>query len=61
MKEIAKLKQLPPVYTGKWANATDEEVQAELSKGTPYTCRFREPKEGKLKINDRIRGEVSDE
>ncbi|XP_027089257.1 glutamate--tRNA ligase, chloroplastic/mitochondrial-like isoform X2 [Coffea arabica] len=59
MKEIAKLKQLPPVYTGKWANATDEEVQEELSKGTPYTCRFRVPKEGKLKINDLIRGEVS--
>lgn len=61
MKEIAKLKQLPPVYTGKWANATDEEVQEELSKGKPYTCRFRVPKEGKLKINDLIRGEVSDE
>ncbi|XP_027087309.2 glutamate--tRNA ligase, chloroplastic/mitochondrial [Coffea arabica] len=59
MKEIAKLKQLPPVYTGKWANATDEEVQEELSKGKPYTCRFRVPKEGKLKINDLIRGEVS--
>lgn len=60
MKEIAKLKQLPPVYTGKWANATDEEVQVELSKGTPYTYRFRVPKEGNLKIDDLIRGEVSD-
>eukprot|EP00262_Sarcandra_glabra_P004383 TRINITY_DN15353_c0_g1_i2.p1 TRINITY_DN15353_c0_g1~~TRINITY_DN15353_c0_g1_i2.p1 ORF type:complete len:202 (+),score=26.60 TRINITY_DN15353_c0_g1_i2:30-635(+) len=26
MKEIAKLKQLPPIYIGKWAIATDEEV-----------------------------------
>ncbi|KAJ9147103.1 hypothetical protein P3X46_029305 [Hevea brasiliensis] len=59
MKEIAKLKQLPPVYTGKWATATDEEVQEELAKGTPYTYRFRVPKEGSLKINDLIRGEVS--
>ncbi|KAL3514923.1 hypothetical protein ACH5RR_021825 [Cinchona calisaya] len=58
MKEIAKLKQLPPAYTGKWANATDEEVQEELSKGTAYTYRFRVPKEGNLKINDLIRGEV---
>lgn len=58
MKEIAKLKQLPPVYTGKWASATDEEVQEELAKGTPYTYRFRVPKEGSLKINDLIRGEV---
>ncbi|KAK9102287.1 hypothetical protein Sjap_019541 [Stephania japonica] len=59
MKEIAKLKQLPPVYTGKWATATEDEVQGELAKGTPYTYRFRVPKEGKLKINDLIRGEVS--
>jgi glutamyl-tRNA synthetase len=59
MKEIAKLKQLPPVYTGKWANAMDDEVQEELAKGTPYTYRFRVPKEGRLTINDLIRGEVS--
>lgn len=59
MKEIAKLKQLPPVYTGKWSTATDAEVQDELAKGTPYTYRFHVPKEGRLKINDLIRGEVS--
>ncbi|KAL1831490.1 hypothetical protein ACET3Z_001141 [Daucus carota] len=59
MKEIAKLKQLPPVYTGKWASASDEEVQEEIRKGTPFTYRFRVPKEGSLKINDLIRGEVS--
>ena len=59
MKEIAKLKQLPPVYTGKWASATAEEVQEELERGTPYTYRFRVPKEGSLKIDDLIRGEVS--
>ncbi|PKI79231.1 hypothetical protein CRG98_000351, partial [Punica granatum] len=59
MKEIAKLQQLPPVYTGKWATATDAEVAEELSKGIPFTYRFRVPKEGSLKINDLIRGEVS--
>lgn len=59
MKEIAKEKQLPPVYTGKWATATEEEVQEELAKGTPFTYRFRVPKEGSLKIDDLIRGEVS--
>ncbi|KAG7011831.1 Glutamate--tRNA ligase, chloroplastic/mitochondrial [Cucurbita argyrosperma subsp. argyrosperma] len=59
MKEVAKLKQLPPVYMGKWATATDEEAQEELEKGTPYTYRFRVPQEGSLKINDLIRGEVS--
>ncbi|KAL3655617.1 Glutamate--tRNA ligase, chloroplastic/mitochondrial [Castilleja foliolosa] len=59
MKETAKLKQLPPVYAGKWASATETEVQDELAKGTPYTYRFRVPKTGSLKINDLIRGEVS--
>ncbi|KAL8267971.1 hypothetical protein R6Q59_001769 [Mikania micrantha] len=59
MKEIAKEKQLPPVYSGKWATATDEEIQEELAKGTPCTYRFRVPKEGSLTINDLIRGEVS--
>ncbi|CAM8935558.1 unnamed protein product [Rhodiola kirilowii] len=59
MKEIAKEKSLPPVYSGKWASASEEEVQEELAKGTPFTYRFRVPKEGSLKIDDLIRGEVS--
>ncbi|KAF3777641.1 Glutamate--tRNA ligase [Nymphaea thermarum] len=59
MKETAKLNNLPPVYTGKWATATDDEVAQELEKGTPFTFRFRVPKEGTLKIDDLIRGEVS--
>ncbi|KAG1359027.1 glutamate--tRNA ligase, chloroplastic/mitochondrial [Cocos nucifera] len=58
MKETAKQMQLPPVYMGKWATASDEEIEQELAKGTPYTYRFRVPKEGTLKINDLIRGEV---
>lgn len=53
------MKQLPPVYTGKWATASDAEIEQELEKGTPFTYRFRVPKEGSLKINDLIRGEVS--
>ncbi|KAG8057932.1 hypothetical protein GUJ93_ZPchr0002g25244 [Zizania palustris] len=59
MKETAKQMQLPPVYMGKWGTASDTEIQQELEKGTPYTYRFRVPKEGSLKINDLIRGEVS--
>lgn len=61
MKEVAKQRQLPPVYMGKWAAASDAEVLQELEKGTPYTYRFRVPKEGSLKINDLIRGEVLSE
>ncbi|KAJ4758774.1 Glutamate--tRNA ligase [Rhynchospora pubera] len=59
MKERAKQMQLPPVYMGKWATASEAEIEAELAKGTPYTYRFRVPPEGSLKINDLIRGEVS--
>ncbi|GAB2267563.1 Glutamate--tRNA ligase, chloroplastic/mitochondrial [Dionaea muscipula] len=59
MKEDAKLKGLPPVYAGKWANAPEEDVKKELEKGTSFTYRFRVPKEGNLKITDLIRGEVT--
>lgn len=58
MKERAKQMLLPPMYTGKWRTASDEEITQELAKGTPYTYRFRVPKEGNLKITDVIRGEV---
>ncbi|KAL2926747.1 Glutamate--tRNA ligase chloroplastic/mitochondrial [Bienertia sinuspersici] len=58
MKETANLKGLPPVYTGKWATASDAEVQEELEKGSSFTYRFRVPKKGRLKIDDLIRGEV---
>lgn len=58
MKERAKQMQLPPVYMGKWATASEAEIEAELAKGTPFTYRFRVPTDGFLKINDLIRGEV---
>lgn len=58
MKERAKQMQLPPVYMGKWATASEAEIEAELAKGTPFTYRFRVPMDGFLKINDLIRGEV---
>lgn len=59
MREEAKAKNLPPKYNGKWAKASQEEVEAELAKGKPYTYRFRVANEGSVKINDLIRGEVS--
>lgn len=58
-KEKAIQLNLPPVYTGKWATASDREIHEQLEKGTPYTYRFHVPKEGELLINDLIRGEVS--
>ncbi len=44
MKEDAAAKNLPPVYRGKWASASAEEVQAAKDAGLDYTYRFRVPK-----------------
>lgn len=40
MKKAAEAADLPPVYNGKWARATAEQVQAEMDAGTPpcYRC-----------------------
>lgn len=59
MREEAKAMNLPPKYNGKWAKASQDEVEAELAEGKPYTYRFRVASEGSVKINDLIRGEVS--
>ena len=59
MKKDAEEKKLPPIYRGKWATASAEEVAAEMAKGTPYCYRFRVPKGDTITINDVVRGEVS--
>lgn len=59
MKKDAEEKKLPPIYRGKWATATEEEVQAEMARGTPYCYRFRVPSNEIVTINDVVRGEVS--
>ena len=58
MKAEAEEKKLPPIYRGKWATASKEEVEAEMARGTPYCYRFRVPKNEIIKINDIVRGEV---
>ncbi|KAK8949817.1 hypothetical protein KSP40_PGU005104 [Platanthera guangdongensis] len=58
MKECAQQFQMTPVYTGKWSTASDGEIHEGLDKMTPHTYMFRVPKEGTLKINDLVRGEV---
>ena len=60
MRAEQEAKKLPPKYAGKWATASEEEVQAELAKGTPYSYRFRVPANRVIKINDLVRGEVSE-
>ncbi len=44
MKADAAAKNLPPIYRGKWASASAEEVQAAKDAGLEYCYRFRVPK-----------------
>ncbi|CAI5530600.1 unnamed protein product [Closterium sp. Naga37s-1] len=59
MKAEQEAKKLPPKYAGKWARASEDEVAAELAKGTPHSFRFRVPPNKVIKINDLVRGEVA--
>lgn len=59
MKAEAEALKLPPIYRGKWASASKEEVDAELAKGTPHCYRFRVPRGNVITIQDVVRGEVS--
>ena len=59
MKAEAEEKGLAPIYRGKWATASPEEVQEQLDAGTPHTYRFRVPQDKVVTINDLVRGEVS--
>ncbi|CAL8466948.1 g6484 [Coccomyxa elongata] len=58
MKAQAEAQSLPPIYRGRWATASKEEVKQELAKGTPYCYRFRVPPNKDILIPDRIRGDV---
>ena len=55
----AQEKKLPPIYRGKWASASKEEVDGMLARGVPHCYRFRVPKGEVVRIQDVIRGEVS--
>ena len=59
MKEKAADEGKPPIYSGKWAHATEEECNEELAKGKTYAVRFRVPKDELVTIDDSIRGEVT--
>jgi len=59
MKAKAEKEGKPPVYSGPWANASQEEVAERIAKGDPYCVRFRVPKDKVVTIRDSIRGEVT--
>lgn len=59
MKSAAEAAKLPPKYTGKWAHASQAEVDAALASGMKPVYRFRVPESGRVTIDDLVRGEVS--
>ena len=58
MKADAETKSLPPIYRGKWASASPDDVAAEMAKGTPYCYRFRVPPNQEVIVKDVVRGAV---
>lgn len=59
MRAAAEAANLPPVYNGRWARATAEQVEEEMAKGTPYCFRFRVPPNKTVVVRDLVRGDVT--
>ena len=59
MKEKAAEEGKPPVYSGRWASASEGEVEEMIQRGEPYAVRFRVPQDELVTIQDAIRGEVT--
>ncbi len=49
----------PPRYTGIWANASKEDIEKELEKGTQPVYRLRLPKDRTIIFQDLVKGEQS--
>ena len=47
------------LYNGLWRDRGDNEVNEELSKGTPFTIRLKTPREGYTDFNDLIYGKIT--
>ena len=45
-------------YPGIWRDRSEEDIKAELAKGTPFTIRLRSPKEGTTIVEDVIYGNI---
>ena len=45
-------------YPGIWRDRSEEDIKAELAKGTPFTIRLRSPKEGTTVVEDIIYGDI---
>ncbi|MFN7160494.1 MAG: glutamate--tRNA ligase [Candidatus Gracilibacteria bacterium] len=59
LREIQKLKKLPPAYDRKCRSLSQEEIDAHLSNGDTFTIRLKMPLEGEIICEDAIRGKIS--
>lgn len=59
MRAASEAANLPPVYNGKWARASADDVAAEMAKGTPFCYRFRVPPNKTVVVRDLVRGDVT--
>lgn len=60
VREEQKSKKMPPMYDRHClGNLSHEEVNRKLKEKCPFVIRLKVPKEGEVKFNDLVRGEVS--
>ncbi len=59
MREFQTINKQPTGYFGgSWREASAEQVEAEIAKGTPYVIRQRIPRNVTIRIEDVIRGRI---
>lgn len=57
-RETQRAKGLMPKYSGKWRDASEEEIAAAREEGRPEAIRFRIPDEGVYSFDDMVKGKV---
>ena len=59
MREEQEAAGIPPRYDGRWRDAPEEEINAAMDAGKPYTVRFKVPEGSRVVIDDAVRGTVA--
>ena len=58
MREDQNARKLPPMYDRKCAYLSEDEIEAEVKKGSSYVIRLKIPQESIIAFDDAIRGHV---
>ncbi len=57
-REKQRANGIAPHYTGKWRDASEEEIEQARQEGRPEAIRFRIPDEGSVEFEDMVKGKV---